>query len=879
MATSEETKAAAPQAPTRAGRYEPGEIEPRWRRAWAEAGLYTTDLEATDRPKFYMLTMYPYPSGDLHVGHWYAMTPPDAIARFQRMQGRNAFLPMGFDAFGLPAENAAIDRGVDPYDWTLGNIERMRSQMRLMGSSFDWSAEVVTCEPEFYRWNQWFFLKMHERGMAYRARTSVDWCPRDKATLAREQVIGPERRCWRCGTPCIKRDLESWFYRITAYADELLSYEGLDWPERTKIAQQNWIGRSEGAEIVFPVAADEQQAGGHEIRVFTTRPDTLFGATFMVLAPEHELVATLTHPEHREAVEAYVAQARRETEIERLSADRVRTGVPTGSSAINPATGERVPVWVADYVVATYGTGGIMAVPAHDERDYGFAVAYGLPIRQVVALLGAPSVADEGRAYVAHQAGEVLLDSGRFSGLPADEGGRAIVDWLAAEGGAVGGSGRARPAVGYRLRDWNVSRQRYWGTPIPIVYCRDCGTVPVPEEQLPVLLPRDVAYKPTGESPLKTHAGFIHTECPSCGGPAERDTDTLDTFVDSAWYWFRYLSPHLDDAPIDRERVAHWTPVDLYTGGTEHTVLHLLYFRFFTKVMNDLGLIDHREPALRLRHQGQILAGEGGERMSKSRGNVEAPDELVGRYGADALRLFLMFLGPWEEGAAWNGRGIEGVSRFLHRVWAVAADPHGVERGDPQAGTLPVGETVEQAGEAIRRAAHRTLRLVTEENESFRFNVMVAHLMELTNVLMRYRGTPAAGGEAWYEAIRFLILMLAPAAPHIAEELWQRRLAAGGVVASGAAADGSAATGWSAAHSVHRERWPSFDAAVASDQTLELPIQVNGKLRDRVTVPVGLSQDAIEEIVLGREKIAAALDGRTPRRVIHVPGRLVNLVV
>jgi leucyl-tRNA synthetase len=507
-------------------------------------------------------------------------------------------------------------------------------------------------------------------------------------------------------------------------------------------------------------------------------------------------------------------------------------------------------------------------VPAHDERDYAFAVRYGLPIRQVVAVPGAPTVADEGSAYVAHEAGEVLVDSGRFSGQLADEGGRAIVEWLAAEGGAIGGSDRAKPDVTYRLRDWNVSRQRYWGTPIPIVYCRDCGTVPVPEDQLPVLLPRASAYKPTGESPLKSDAAFINTECPSCGGPAERETDTLDTFVDSAWYWFRYLSPHLQTAPIDRDLVARWTPVDLYTGGTEHTVLHLLYFRFFTKAMFDLGLIDYREPTLRLRHQGQILAGTTGERMSKSRGNVQAPDELVRRAGADALRLFLMFLGPWEEGAAWDARGLGGVSRFLHRVWTVVTEPHGVERGDPDAGRFPAGVSEAQAEQAIRRAAHRTLRTVTAEYEAFRFNVMVAHLMEFTNLLMRYRGTPAAGGEAWYEAVRFLILMLAPSAPHISEELWQRRLAAGGVAGAG-----------SVAHSVHLERWPTFDPLLAAEQTVEIPIQINGKLRDRVAVPVGLSQGQIEEIVLRREKVVAALAGRAPQRVVHVPGRLVNLVV
>jgi len=725
MAMTEKTNQAAPEAagnaarrvpasdartarPERVDRYDPGEIEPRWRRAWDEAGLYRTDLEDTSRPKFYMLTMYPYPSGDLHVGHWYAMTPPDAIARFRRMNGDNAFLPMGFDAFGLPAENAAIERGIHPYTWTLANIEKMRGQLRQMGASFDWSKEIVTCEPEYYRWNQWFFLKFYERGLAYRAMAAVDWCPRDQATLAREQVLGPERRCWRCGTPVVKRDLEQWFFRITAYADELLRYDGLDWPEHTKVAQQNWIGRSEGAEIVFLTAPDEHQPGGDEIRVFTTRPDTLFGATFMVLAPEHALVAKLTHPAERATVEAYVAQARRETEIERLSAERQKSGVPTGSFAINPASGERIPIWVADYVLATYGGGAIMAVPAHDERDFEFATRFGLPIREVIVpqhLLGLPQRPPLSATCLTQSDTDVLVNSGRFDGLNAPAGEKAIVDWLA-------GEGRARATVQYRLRDWLISRQRYWGTPIPIVYCRDCGTVPVPEDQLPVLLPSDAAYRPTGESPLKSHAAFINTTCPSCDGPAERETDTMDTFVDSSWYWFRFLSPHLDSAPIDKAIVARWTPVDHYTGGAEHTVLHLLYFRFFTKAMADLGLIGYREPTLRLSHQGEILGADGAG-MSKSRGNIEDPDEYVGRYGADAVRLFLMFIGPWDQGGAWNPRGIGGVSRFLHRVWTVALDPQGVERGDPQAGRLPAGESHEavEAQRAVGGAPrHRGVR-------------------------------------------------------------------------------------------------------------------------------------------------------------------------
>ena len=840
---------------TTADRYEPTAIESRWQTRWTDIDLYRTDLLDTTRRKFYLLTMYPYPSGDLHIGHWYIKTPTDALARFRRMNGDNVFLPIGFDAFGLPAENAAIKNNVHPREWTMRNIENMRRQLRSMGATFDWRSQVVTCEPDYYRWNQWIFLRFLEAGLAYRAKAPVDVCPND-GTLAREQVEGTDRRCWRCGAAVEKRDLEQWFLRLTTYADELLDFTGLEWPEAVRVAQTNWIGRSEGAEIVFRTAPDDHQPGGDELRVFTTRPDTLFGATFMVLAPEHPLVSRLTSPTQRSTVEAYVTLARSQTEIERLSTDREKTGVPLGADAINPVNGERIPIFVADYVLAGYGTGAIMAVPAHDERDFAFAVRFGLPIRRVVAPAGLPADAPLEAAYVAHTDDERVVNSGRFSDLPAPKAFRDIVEWLATDG-------RASFSVTYRVRDWLISRQRYWGTPIPVVYCERDGIVPVPDDALPVLLPDTVDYQGRGVNPLTQDPSFVDVACPRCGEPARRETDTMDTFIDSSWYWYRYLSPHKTDGPIDRGMADLWCPVDQYTGGAEHAVMHLLYSRFFTKALADLGLVDEREPFRRLFNQGQIL-GADGERMSKSRGNVQDPDELVQRYGADTVRLFLMFMGPWDQGGPWSPTGIGGVARFLNRVWTLTLDPTGTEPGDPESGHLPAGQDYAAADRLIRMTTHRTLKLVTDEYADFRFNTMVAHLMELANLLMRYRGSEVAGGPAWDEAVRLLVLMLAPAAPHITEELWSRRLEAAGKP-------------W---ESVHVQRWPDFDATVAAADEREVPIQVNGKLRDKVTVPSGISDLELEQIVLARDRIVELLDGRRPDRVIVAGGgRLVNIVV
>ena len=838
---------------TRVERYDPAAIEPRWQARWDELELYRTDLGDT-RDRYYLLTMYPYPSGDIHIGHWYIKTPTDALARFRRMHGKNVFLPIGFDAFGLPAENAAIRNRINPRDWTMSNIDNMRRQLRRMGATFDWSAEVVTCDPDYYRWNQWFFLQFLKAGLAYRAKSAVDWCPND-GTLAREQVEGADRHCWRCGAKVEKRELDQWYLRVTKYADELLDFSEIQFPEPVRIMQTNWIGRSEGGEIVFETAPADHHAGGAELRVFTTRPDTLFGATFMVLAPEHPLVEELTAPERRAEVEAYVARAETETEIDRLSTEREKTGIAIGADAINPVNGERIPIFVADYVLGGYGTGAIMAVPAHDERDYAFAKAFGLPIRRVVAPPGEADV-DLGEAYLAHAEGEILVDSGEFSGLPADEGGRRIVAWLDERG-------KGTPAVTYRLRDWLISRQRYWGTPIPVIHCERCGIVPVPDDDLPVLLPDTVDYAGSGVNPLTRDSAFLDVACPSCAGPARRETDTMDTFIDSSWYWYRYLSPHKPDGPIDPDMVETWTPVEQYTGGAEHAVMHLLYAREFTKMMRDVGLVQQNEPWKRVFNQGQIL-GADGERMSKSRGNVQDPDELVERYGADTVRLFLMFMGPWDQGGPWSPSGIGGVHRFLNRVWTLTLDPHGREPGDPASGSLPPGESAADAAAAIRAAAHRTLRDVTEDYEGFRFNTMLAKLMELSNTLYRYRGTEVAGDGEWDEAIRLLLLMLAPAAPHVTEELWSRRAEAAG-------------RDWT---SIHAETWPVVDESAVAVSVREVPVQVNGKLRSRVFVGADATPQDIETEVLADAKVTAILAGRAPDRIVIAGGgKLVNIVL
>ncbi|MBC7232212.1 MAG: leucine--tRNA ligase [Chloroflexi bacterium] len=811
-------------------KYNPTVIEPKWQKKWEVDHLYHA-REDDPRPKFYFLTMLPYTSGDLHIGHWYAMAPSDAKARYTRMKGYNVMFPIGFDAFGLPAEEAAIKHGIHPYKWTMANIERMRGQLKSMGAMWDWEREAITCDPSYYKWTQWFFLKFYEHGLAYRAMAPVDWCPHCNTSLAREQVWGEDRHCERCGTPVIKKDLEQWFFRITKYAEELLDFSKIDWPERVVTMQKNWIGRSEGVRFDLGIKGSPKK-----IPVFTTRPDTVFGMTFAVLSPEHPLVDELTTPEHRAEVEAYQFKARRMAEIDRLSTERERDGVFIGTYAINPMNGEEVPLYIADYVLMTYGTGAIMGVPAHDERDFDFARRYGLPIPVVIA----PPDWD-GQPLKAAYVGEgTMVNSGRFSGLSSREGWEAIADEMEQRG--IG-----KREVQYRLHDWLISRQRYWGAPIPIVYCADCGIVPVPEDQLPVLLPQDAEFLPTGESPLKYHKEFLHTTCPCCGRPAERETDTMDTFMCSSWYHMRYTSPGYDKGPFDPVRYKYWMPVDQYTGGIEHATMHLLYTRFFTKACRDIGIVDHDEPMLRLFNQGIIL-GEDNEKMSKSRGNVVNPDEYVRTMGADTTRAYLMFIGPWDAGGPWSSRGIEGVHRFLHRVWDVVVNP----------AKPPEGQASPEEIAALRRMTHKTIRKVTDDMEAFRFNTAIAALMEMNNYLLKAKNTLVVHSEAWSEAVRSLILMLAPITPHLAEELWER---IGGP------------------YSVHTQPWPQWDEAAAAEEMVTLVVQVNGKVRDRLSVPAGLSEEKARELAFGSAKVQRYISDRDIVKTIYVPDALINIVV
>ncbi|MDH5606576.1 MAG: leucine--tRNA ligase [Anaerolineae bacterium] len=812
-------------------KYDPAEIEKKWQKKWEDDGLYHADIDP-DRPKHYAMTMLPYPSGDLHIGHWFAMTPSDARARFMRMNGFNVMFPMGFDAFGLPAENAAIKHNVHPKEWTYSNIERMRKQMNTMGTMFDWRREMISSDPEYYRWTQWFFQKLYKGGMAYRKMAAVDFCPTDNTTLAREQVVGEEKVCERCGTPVVKKNLEQWFFKITDYADELLKFELIDWPERVKLLQTNWIGRSEGARVVF------KTEGGDDLEVFTTRPDTLWGATFMVLAPEHPLVDVLTTDEQRQQVEAYKLEASRQTEIEREATDKEKTGVFTGGYAVNPVNDEKIPVWIADYVLMGYGTGAIMAVPAHDQRDFEFARQFGLEVRPVIQQEGGPPEDGETMEAAAAIYG-TMINSGKMTGTPADQAVSKTIAFIEEQG-------KGKGAVNYRIRDWLISRQRYWGAPIPMVHCKTCGVQPVPEDQLPVELPEDIEWRPTGESPLKFHPTWKQTTCPNCSEPAERDTDTMDTFMCSSWYHLRYLSPDYAEGPFDPNEYDYWMPVDTYTGGIEHATMHLLYTRFYHKAMRDLGIVEGHEPMAQLRNQGIVL-GEDYEKMSKSRGNVVAPDVLVDQYGADTVRSYLMFFSRWDQGGPWNSQGIEGSARWLRRVWTAFTEPVNV-------GAQPSEETVKE----LRRKLHKTLKSVTDDFEKFEFNTVISSLMELMNDMYRARDLGAYGSPAWKEAEEIYILMMAPVAPHMAEELW-------GKIGK--------------RYSVHTHAWPVVDENAAKDEEITLVVQVNGKLRDRITIEVGASEDMIKELALASPTARKFMDGQEPKKVIVIGGKLVNIVV
>jgi leucyl-tRNA synthetase len=780
--------------------------------------------DASAKPKFYDLVMYPYPSGDLTVGHARNYVMGDVLARMKRMQGFEVLHPFGWDAFGLPAENAAMKRGnLHPETWTLGNIEKGKRELKMMGILYDWDREVTSCMPDYYKWTEWLFLLFYERGLAYRAMAPVNWCPVDKTVLANEQVING--RCWRHPDVEVeKRDLEQWFFKITDYADRLLDDLALldKWPHKVRVMQTNWIGRSHGAEVDFPVVGLDNET----VRIYTTRPDTLFGATFMVLAPEHPLVERITTEEHRARVKEYVEKARKASEIDRLSTEHAKTGVATGGFALNPVNGEQVPIWVADYVLMTYGTGAIMAVPAHDERDFEFAKTYGLPIREVIA----PPSGAQGELREAYVGPGVMVNSGQFSGLDAATGIERVIEWLEAQG-------KGKRAVKYRLRDWLISRQRYWGCPIPIVYCPTDGIVPVPAADLPVLLPKE--YKALSENP-----SFFETTCPKCGQAARRETDTMDTFIDSSWYFLRYASPHETTRPFDPELANHWMPVDQYTGGVEHAILHLLYSRFFTKVLHDAGLLAASEPFTRLFNQGMVKRF--GQVMSKSLGNGVSPDELVAAQGADAGRIYEMFIGPPEEDVEWTDAGLNGVSRFLQRVWRLVLEPSTI---------VVEGSGADLA--VLRRKVAQTIGKVTEHFDELRFNTAVAALMELANTMQDHLQRGGAQDAEWEGAVRTLIKLLNPLAPHVAEEMWER------IGGRGMLAD---------------ESWPVFDPATAAEPRVTLVVQVDGKLRDRLTVDAGLPEAAALEAAMRSEKVRAALNGRAPSKVVYVQDRLINLV-
>lgn len=832
-------------------------VEPKWQARWAAENAFATD-EDPSKPKAYILDMFPYPSGaGLHVGHCEGYTATDVLARYKRARGFRVLHPMGWDAFGLPAENYAIRTGTHPSVITARAIANFKRQIQSLGFSYDWSREINTTDPGYYKWTQWIFLQMYKMGLAYQDVVPINWCPKDRTGLANEEV--KQGRCERCGTPVERRNLRQWMLKITAYADRLLEdLNGLDWPEGTLAMQREWIGRSEGAEITFTVAEGSPGAG-ENIVVFTTRPDTLYGATYLVLAPEHPLVSRITTDAQRAEVERYVEAARKKTDRERTEeGGKTKTGVWTGAQAINPINGRKIPVWIADYVLWGYGTGAIMAVPAHDERDFEFAKVYNLPIVQVIAPKDGSAVPTD-RAYTESGANAVMVNSGEHTGLTSEEGKKAVVETLERRG-------LARPKVGYKLRDWVFSRQRYWGEPIPIVHCDRCGAVPVPEDQLPVTLPDVARYEPsgTGESPLATIDWWVNTQCPQCNGPARRETNTMPQWAGSCWYYLRYLDPHNDREPWSRENERKWMPVDMYIGGAEHAVLHLLYARFWHKVLYDLGYVSTKEPFQALRHQGLVLSyayrdergiwhgydeiefrgkeaylkatgeklRESVEKMAKSKLNVINPDDVIREYGADALRLYEMFMGDFEQPKPWDTRAIQGVVRFLKNVWKVVEEPKSVE-GDPHL-----------------RLRHKTIRAVTERIESLKFNTAIAAMMEYVNVLLS-RGACRADQEV-------LVQLLAPFAPHMAEEAWEKL-----------------------GHDtlVCREPWPTFDPALTIEETVTIPVQVSGKTRGTVEVPRGASEETVRAAAEKLDTVARALEGKTVVRVVFVPDRMLNLVV
>ncbi len=835
--------------------YEPHAIEEKWQQVWDAEGLYSVN-EDPGRPKKYVLEMFPYPSGDIHMGHVRNYSIGDVVARFSTMRGYSVLHPIGWDAFGLPAENAAIKNNTHPAKWTYANIDTQAASFRRMGFSYDPERMVRSCDVDYYRWGQWIFLKFWERGLVERKKSPVNWCPSCKTVLANEQVLS-DGTCWRCHSVVEKRDLEQWYFKITEYAQELL--DDLDtltgWPDRVKTMQANWIGRSEGAEVDFTLCDAEGEPSGEAITVFTTRPDTLFGCSFFLLAPEHPLVRSLTDgTEYEEGVRAVVAAAARETAVERASGEAEKIGAFTGRYVVNPVNGEKVPVWVSNYVLMEYGTGAVMAVPSGDQRDFEFARKYGLPIPPVVVaeddpLLGELAgvhtrVADSVPWAEAYDGYGVMVQSGDFTGMQggkASEGMKAVTEWLAERG-------QGRFSINFRLRDWLISRQRYWGNPIPAVHCATCGLVPVPEDQLPVVLPMNVDIT-KGET-LADHPEFYETTCPRCGEAAKRETDTMDTFTCSSWYYFRYCDARNDAEAFSRDRADYWMPVDQYIGGIEHAILHLLYSRFFTKVFADMGLTAAREPFTNLLTQGMVK--KDGETMSKSKGNVVAPEDMVAKYGADALRAFILFMSPPDKDLDWNQDGLEGMYRFLGRLWRYVGEV---------AEAAPNGAQADPAGKVLLREQHRVIGKVTGDIERFGFNTALSAMMELLNAAGEYRRTVAEGARnASLErsVAETLTLLIAPYAPHMAEELWREVLGRDG--------------------SVHRQSWPTFDPALAAADEIEIVVQVNGKVRAKLTIAADASEDVVREAALALPKVQEHLEALTVRKVVVVPGKLVSVV-
>jgi leucyl-tRNA synthetase len=803
------------------------QIDKKWQQKWEETNLYKFDDTNLDK-KLYVLEMFSYPSGsNLHAGHWFNYGPVDSWARMKRMQGYNVFQPMGFDAFGLPAENYAIKTGIHPKDSTLKNIDTMEKQLKAMGAMFSWDNEVVTCQPDYYKWTQWVFLKLYEKGLAYRKKAPVNWCPSCNTVLANEQVV--DGHCERCETEVTKKDLTQWFLKITDYADELLEkLDTLDWPEKTKAMQKHWIGKSTGAEATFKVEGSDLS-----FDVFTTRVDTLFGVTYVVLAPENELVDKLTLPQYKAAVEDYKEAAKKQTDIERQSITREKTGVFTGSYAVNPINGRRVPIWVADYVLATYGTGAVMAVPAHDDRDFAFATKYELPIERVIASETELPFTEYGK----------LVNSEEFSGLTTEEAKEAIVKKLAE---AKLGSAK----VNYRLRDWLVSRQRYWGAPIPVVHCEHCGIVPVPTTHLPVELPYNVEFSPDGKSPLAKSEEFMNTTCPRCGNPAQRDADTLDTFVDSSWYFLRYPDNKNSEKAFDTDLINKILPVDKYVGGPEHACMHLLYARFVTKALRDMGYLNFDEPFLSLTHQGLIL-GPDGLKMSKSKGNTINPDDYIKEHGSDVFRMYLMFGFGYTEGGAWSDDGLKSIARFVDRIERLfEASREVISSSDSKT-------TIDKAEKELNYWRHFAIRGVTADAEILQFNTAIARMMELTNALSKYINEESKNGSFLKEVVADFIKLIAPFAPHFAEEQWN-------LIGMG--------------YSVFNQSWPAFDASALIKDEVEIAIQVNGKIKARINVPSDLNEDGIKEASLNNEDVIKSLEGKSVAKIIVIKGRLVNIV-